>query len=149
VLGDPAGHVGRAAVAHRVAQDGEGEPVDLQEDDARHVGALRLPLTAGDATGDADGVLVVVVGTQDDLQAEADRGDDQGGQQRVAERADRDVVGQGLGREPQEHGVGEEDQHEPDRDHVRQAQGGEQGREHRVQRSDGRRDRERCPRRPE
>jgi hypothetical protein len=149
VLGDPAGHVGRAAVAHRVAQDGKGEPVDLQEDDPRHVGALGMALTAGDATGDADGVLVVVVGAQDDLQAEADRRDHQGGQQRVAERADHDGVRQGLGRQPQQQGVGEQDQHEADSHHVRQAQGGEQGREHSVERRDGRRHRERCPRRTE
>ncbi len=37
-LGDPARHRRRAAVAHRVAQHRQGEPVDLEEDDPGHVG---------------------------------------------------------------------------------------------------------------
>ena len=41
VLGDPARHRRRAAVAHRVAQDRQREPVDLEEDDPRDVGAAR------------------------------------------------------------------------------------------------------------
>ena len=43
VIGDPAGHVRRAAVAHRGAQHREREPVDLEEDDAR---ARRCPSCA-------------------------------------------------------------------------------------------------------
>ena len=38
VLGQPAGHGGRVAVAHRPAQDGQGKPIDLEEDDAGNVG---------------------------------------------------------------------------------------------------------------
>ena len=46
VLGDPARHRRRAAVAHRVAQHRQREPVDLQEDDPGHVGALLRALAA-------------------------------------------------------------------------------------------------------
>ena len=45
VLGDPARHLGRVAVAHRALQDRQREPVDLEEDDPRLVG-LDLPAGA-------------------------------------------------------------------------------------------------------
>ena len=47
VLGDPARHVGGVAVAHGVAQHGQRQPVDLEEQDARHVGALARHPDAG------------------------------------------------------------------------------------------------------
>ena len=96
LLGDPARHRRRAAVAHGVAQDREREPVDLQEDDARDVAALLRALAPGDPPGHLQRVLVVVVGAQDGLQHDADRGHHERGEERVAEGADMDVVRQDL-----------------------------------------------------
>ena len=96
LLGDPARHRRRAAVAQGVAQDGEGEPVDLQEDDAGDVCALPRALALGDPPGHLQRVLVVVVRAHDGLQHHADRGDHERGEERVAEGADVDVVRQDL-----------------------------------------------------
>ena len=76
VLGEPARHLRGAAVAHRPAQDGEGEAVDLQEDDAGHRGAGRARGPGRDALDDPEVVGVVVVGAEDDLQHHADGGRD-------------------------------------------------------------------------
>ena len=43
VLGQPAGHGRRVAVAHRPLQHGEREPVDLQEHDPGNVGLAMMP----------------------------------------------------------------------------------------------------------
>ncbi len=77
VLGDPAGHVGGAAVAHRAAQDRQPESVDLQEDDPRRVGPRHLSLAAGDPPHHTQVVLVVVVGPDQDLEHDRGRRDHQ------------------------------------------------------------------------
>ena len=58
--------VGRVAVAHRAAEHGQRQAVDLEVDDAGDVGAVRGAEPARDAPGHAQVVLVVVVGPRDD-----------------------------------------------------------------------------------
>ena len=72
VLGDPAGHRRRAAVAHRVAQHGQRQPVDLEEEDPRARRVVSLaPWRRAMRRVTRQGVLVVVVRPQDRLQDEA------------------------------------------------------------------------------
>ena len=88
VLGDPARHVRGAAVAHRVLEHRQREPVDLEEDDPRRVGPRLAALAPGDPPDHPQRVLVVVVGAGQHLEDDRDRGDHQRGEQRVAERVD-------------------------------------------------------------
>ena len=136
VVGDPAGQGRRAAVAHGVPQDREGQPVDLEEHDARDVRPRRRALAPRDAARDAQVVLVVVVRAQHHLEDEAHGGHDDRGQERVAERVDPDVVGQQLVRQHQDGGVGQQQQHEPADEHQRQPQRGQERRQHRVDEGD-------------
>ena len=136
VLGDPAGHGGRVAVAHGVAQHRQREPVDLEVDDARHVGTHLLALPARDPAGHAHRVLGVVVGAEDHLQREAHRGHQQRGEECVAEAVDPDVVREDVGRQHQQPGVGEQHEQEADRDHEREPQRRQDRRQHRVEHRD-------------
>ena len=77
-----------------------------------HVAALLCALAPGDPPGHLQRVLVVVVGAQDGLQHHADRGHHERGEQRVAEGADVDVVGQDLVGDDEQERVGEQDEQE-------------------------------------
>ena len=140
VVGDPARHRRCVAVAHGAPEHGQRQPVDLEVDDAGDVGALRGAEPARDAPGHAQVVLVVVVGPGDHLQRRADGGDDQRGQQRVAEPGDAQPLRERVGDQHQQEGVHEEHQQEADGDHERQPQCGEQGRDHGVQEREAERD---------
>ena len=87
VLAQPAGHVRGVAVAHRPAQHGQREPVDLEEDDPGDVGAGDDSLAARDPLRDADRVRVVRA--EEDGEHDAHGGDDERGEQRPAEVVDR------------------------------------------------------------
>ena len=92
VVGQPAGHVRRVAVAHRPAQHGQREPVDLEEDDPGDVGAGDDALPARDPPRDAD--RGHVVRAEQHGEHDAHRGDHERGEQRPAEVVDReDAVG--------------------------------------------------------
>ena len=54
VLRYPPRHRRCAAVAHRMAEHRQGEPVDLQKQDPGNVGPARAPLAAGDAFDHAE-----------------------------------------------------------------------------------------------
>ena len=142
VLGDPAGEVGSAAVAHRVTEDRQREPVDLEEDDPGSVGFGLDALPPCHPPDHADGVGVVVVGAEDHLEHHGDRRDHQRGQQRVAERVDADLVDHGLG-ELQDQRVGDQHQQEADDEHERQPQRRQQRRDERVEDPDQPGDQER------
>ena len=141
-LGDPAGHVRSAPVAHGVAEHREAEAVDLEVDDAGDVGGRAATAALGDATRHAQGVLVVVVRAGDDLQDHPDRGDEDRGEQRPAERVDLDVVRQHLVGEHEHDRVHEQHQDEPDRQHVGQAQRGDDRRQDGVEQRDDQGDEE-------
>ena len=86
VVGQPAGHGRGVAVAHRPAQHGQREPVDLEEDDPGDVGAGDDPLPARDPLRDADRVRVIRA--EEDGEHDAHRGDHERGEQRPAEAVD-------------------------------------------------------------
>ena len=88
LLGEPACHRRRVPVSHGPAKHRESQPVDLEEDDPRPVGAFRASLPARDPLDDLERVRVVVVRAEDHLEHDADRGDDQRGEQRPAEAVD-------------------------------------------------------------
>ncbi len=142
VLGDPAGHVRGAAVAHRAAQDRQAEAVDLEEDDPRGVGAGFAALAAGDPLHHPERVLVVVVGPGQHLDHDRGGRHHQRGEQRVAERADREEVREDLVGEHQRARVGEQDQQEAGDQGERQPQGRDQRRQDGVDDRDRGRDQE-------
>ena len=133
VVGDPARHRGRAAVAQRALEHGQREAVDLQVDDPRHVGVGDRAEAPGDPARDAQVVLVVVVGAADDLQDHADRGDHDRHQQRVGVAVHPDPRRERGVDEQQQRGVGRQQAEEADRDHEREPQRGQQRRDDRVQ----------------
>ena len=90
--GDPAGHGRRVAVAHRPAEYGKREPIDLEEEDSRHVGWARPALPARDALHYSQRVGVVVIRAEDHLERDAHGGDDQRRQQRPPEVVDDEGV---------------------------------------------------------
>ena len=134
-LGDPSRHGRRAAVPHRAAQDGQGEPVDLEEDDPGDIRGRPGSLVARHPLDHAQGVLVVVVGARRHVEDQGDGGDHQGREQRAAEGVDADHVGQHLVGDPQRHRVDDQDRQEardeserqPKRRHQRRQDGVEGG----------------------
>ena len=138
VLREPAGEVRRGAVAHRSLQHREGEAVDLEVDDPRHVGSLPAALAPGDPLDHSQGVGVVVIGAEDHLEHHADRGHDQRGQERPAEVVHLVGVVDDATPEQEHERIQDQDQDEAERDHEGQPQGREKRREHRVQDRDHR-----------
>ena len=77
---DPAGHVRRIAVAQRALEDRERQAVDLEVDDSRDLGLDPLAGAPRDPLDDPEGVRVVVVRAEDDVEHDRDRrGDERGG----------------------------------------------------------------------
>jgi fido (protein-threonine AMPylation protein) len=110
VLGQPAGHRGGVAVAHRAPQNGQREPIDLQVDDPGDVGLGDDALPTRDALRDAQRVRVIRA--DEDREGDAHRGDHQGGKQRPAEAVHPDdPIGQGVSQE-QDGRVGCQDEQE-------------------------------------
>ncbi len=144
-LDEPAGHGGRAPVPHRPLQDRQRQTVDLEEDDSRSVRDCLLAGAAGDSLDHAEGVRVVVVGAEDDVEDDADRRGDERDAERRPERVDLEITARDpVGRE-QHQRIEHEDEHEPDQQHQRQAQGGDERRQDRVQDTDRRRGGEGAP----
>ncbi len=135
-IGEPARHLGRVAVAHGAAKHGEGQPVDLEVDDAGNVGRDGLTCAPGDALDDPERVGVVVVGPQHHLQGDGHGGDDEAGEERRQERVDPEGVLGEPGGEQQDGGVAEEDEQEAQGDGVREAQRGDERREQGVEQGD-------------
>ncbi len=144
VLREPARHRRRVAVPHRALEDGTGEPVDLEVDDARRVGADLLAGATRDPLDHPDRVRVVVVRAQDDLEHDRDRRDEEGGEDCRSDSADVDRVRERAGREHGER-VEEEDEEERRRDRVREAERGDDGSDHGVDEADDDRGSERGP----
>ena len=143
VVGQPAGHGRGVAVAHRPAQHGQCEPVDLEEEDPGDVGVGDDPLPARDPSRNAKRVRVVRA--EDNRERDAHSGDHERSEKRPAEAVDGEhPVGQVVG--PAENGgVREQHQEEAGHERERQSQRGEDGRDDRVQRCDDRRDEQRTP----
>ena len=89
-VGQPASHVGRISVAHRPPQHRQPQPVDLEEDDARHRCLHPLPGTLRDPLRDAHRVGVVIVGADHDVDRHRHHRGQKRGYQRPAERVDLD-----------------------------------------------------------
>ena len=143
IVGQPAGHGRRVAVAHRPAQHGQREPIDLEEDDPRDVGLGDDALPPRDALRDAQRVRVVRA--EEDREPDAHRGDHERGEQRPAKAVDAEhPVGQGV-RQQEDRRVGEQDEHEAEHQRQRQPQRGEHGRDDRIQRRGDRRNEQRAP----
>ena len=138
VLGDPARHVRGTAVAHRIAQHRQSETVDLEEHDARHVRRRAGALAPGDPAGHAEVVGIVVIRAEEGLDHDARGRHHQGGEQRIAERADLDVVRQHIAGELKQQGVCGEDEQKPSQQHERESQRRERRRHHGVQKGDRR-----------
>jgi hypothetical protein len=88
-------------------------------------------------------VLVVIARAEDHLDHKADAGDDQRGQQGVAEPTHVESARDHVACDTQSQGVGEKDEDEPDAHHVGQPQRGEDRRKDRVHERDRERDAER------
>ena len=122
LLGHPAGHVRRVAVAQRPAQNGQRETVDLQEDDARRVRACRSTLALRDTLDDPQRVRIVVVRPEDDREDDANGRSDERRKQRPSEVVDRDRFRPDLGRQLEHERVEDEHEHEPEQGHEREPQ---------------------------
>ena len=89
---EPAGHLRSVSVAERPLQHGKGEAVDLDEDDARPVGAYLLARPSGHPLDHAQRVRVVVVDPERDLEDERGGGRDESARERPAEVVHGDGV---------------------------------------------------------
>ena len=137
-LDEPAGHVRRVAVAHRALQHGQREAVDLEVDDARRI-RLDEPVRAlRDPLDHAQGVGVVVVRPEDDVEHDRDGRRHERDSERRPERVDREVaVRDAVGRE-QHQRVEDQDEQEPGDEHQRQPQRGDDRRQQCVEDRDHR-----------
>jgi len=145
-LGQPARHLGCVAVAHGALEHRQRQAVDLQIEDAGHVGHHTVADPAGDALDHAQRVSVVVVGAEEDLEDHGHRGDDDSGQRRP-ERVHLERVVRDVGGQLQDPGVEKQDQQEAGDGHEGQTQRRDERRQERVeQRDEGRRDER--PKRP-
>ena len=93
--------VGCAPVPHRPSKHREGEPVDLEEDDPRHVGAWQDALTSRDSPDHPQRVVIVVVRPQHDLERDRHSGHHERGQQGASEGVNRPARGQEVVRQNQ------------------------------------------------
>ena len=108
-LDEPAGHVGRVAVAHRALQHGQSEAVDLEVDDARGV-RLDEPVRAlRDPLDHPQGVGVVVVRPEDDVEHDRDGRRDERDTERRPERVDREIAVRDVVRREQHQRVQDQD----------------------------------------
>ena len=137
-LRQPAGHRRRVAVAHRSAQHGQCQPVDLEVDDPRDVGAGDDPLPAGDPTCDPDRGRVV--GAEEHRKHDAHCRDDERGEQGPPEVVDLEHTFRHVGGDQEDERICDQDEQEAEHERQRQPQRGEHGRDHRVQRRDDHRD---------
>ena len=142
VLRQPPRHRRRAAVAHGVAQHRQRQPVDLEEEDPRFVGAGQRALTARHPLHDAQGVGVLVVGPDQHLEHQGDDRHRQRDQQRIPQRIDPDEAGKDVAGQLQQQRVDEQHRHEAERQGQRQPQRGHQRRQDGVQHRDQRRHQE-------
>ena len=142
----PARHVRGVAVAHRAAQHGQREPVDLEVDDPGDVGAGDDPLPPRDPLRDAD--RRHVVRAEQHGEHDAHRRDDERREERPAEVVDRRARRRSRAGRRRLEDERVRDQHEQEAEHERERQ--PQRREHRrddgVQRRDDRRDERARPR---
>ncbi len=143
VVGQPAGHGRCVAVAHRPAQHGQREPVDLEEDDPGDVGAGDDALPARDPLRDPD--RGHVVRAENDGEHDAHRRDHERRKQRPAEAVDPEHPLGHVGGDEEDDGVRDQHEQEAEHERERQAQRGEQRRDDRVQRRDDHRDEQRAP----
>ena len=142
-VGHPAGHVRCVAVAHRPAEHGQCEPVDLEKHDPGDVGARDDPLTTRDPLRNADRVRVVRA--EEHGEHDADGGDDKRSEERPAEVVDPDhPLGHRIGDE-EDRGVRDQYEQEAENQRERQPQRGEQRRDDRVQRRHDHCDEQRAP----
>ena len=144
LLGEPACHRRRVPVSYGPAQHRECQPVDLEEDDPRPVGAFRASLPARDPLNDFERVRVVVVRAENHLEHEADGGDDERGEQRPAEAVDDVGAVDEIASDFQHDRVEHEDEDEAERNREGKPQRGEQGRQDRVQGGNDQRHEERA-----
>ena len=130
---EPARHRWDAPVAHRQLQDRQREPVDLEEHHPRDACLLTLVRAARYALDDADGIRVVVVGAEHNVEYDGDRRGDQRNAERRPEGADLEVaVGETVGRE-QDRRVEREHDEKARQGHERQPKRGDERRQDRVQ----------------
>ena len=118
----------------------QGEPVDLEEDDPGRARHRLAPLPLRDPLDHAERVLVVVVGPDQDLEDERDRGHDQRGEQRVAEGVHGDQARQQRVGDQDRDGIGGEYEQEAEQERERQPERRDHGRQEGVDDGDGRSD---------
>ena len=107
-------------VADRSLEYGEREAVDLDEDDPGLVGVHLLARAAGHPLDHTQGVCVVVVDAERDLEHDRRGGGGERTHEGPAERVDRDGVGHRVGGEPEECGVQRQHQQKAADDRERQ-----------------------------
>ena len=119
-IGDPAGHVRRVAVTHRALENGQREPIDLEEHDPGHVGLDALARSARDPLDHTQRVRVVVVGPEQDVQHDRDGGGDERGQESPPEAVHLDRVVRERGRSEEHERIEDEDDEEAENECQRQ-----------------------------
>ena len=121
-LDEPAGHVRRVPVPHRPLQHGQRQPVDLEVDDPRRIRLDPVAGASGDPLDHAEGVRIVVVRPEDDVEHDGDGRRDESDAERRPERVDRQIaVGDVVGGEEHQR-VQDQDQQQPRDEHQRQPQ---------------------------
>ena len=141
---EPPRHLGRVAVAERSLEHGKGQPVDLDEDDARPSGADLLTGAPRHPLDHAQRVRVVVVDAECDLERERGGRRDERSCDRPAERVDGDRAADPLGGEPENGCVEGQNDHEAAQDGQRQADPRDGGNDERIEDPDDGGERERA-----
>ena len=135
-LGHPSRHLGRVAVAHGALKHRERQAVDLQEEDAGHVGDRTVAGAAGDALDHAQRVGVIVVRAEEDFEHHAHCGNDDSGGQSRPERVDFERVIGDVRRQLEDPRVEKQDEKEASDEHEGQPQRRDQWRQERVEQRD-------------
>ena len=130
---NPAREYRRVAVAHRPLQHGPGEAVDLEKDDPGNISPGLLSGVPRDALDDPEGVGVVVVRPEDNLQHDGHRRGKQGGDQRPPERVDVDRARRYARRDLEHQRIEQEHEHESRDEGEREPQCCDHRRQQRVQ----------------
>ena len=113
VAPQPALHVRRAAVAHRLAQHRERQAVDLEEENPRRVGVSFETLAPSHALDQPQRVLIVIAGAEQGLEQQGEGGDSQRPEKRGTEGVDADRIREGVAGQLESEGVDDQDREEP------------------------------------
>ena len=126
------------ALPSRIARcrTGSASPSISRIDDPRRVGLDPLAGTLRDPLDHPEGVGVVVVRPEDDVEHDGDRGRDEGDTECRPERVDREIaVGDPVGCEEHQR-IENEDEQEADDQHERQPKRRDHGRQERIEDGD-------------